>query len=94
MPWSVASSIAGAARAAGRAALAGLFRLYRLVLSPLLGPSCRFEPSCSRYAEEAIAAHGLLEGTRLALFRICRCHPFALAGLDPVPAPRRTSRRR
>jgi putative membrane protein insertion efficiency factor len=91
LPRSIARSATRAARSAGLAALTGLFRLYRLVLSPLLGPSCRFEPSCSRYAEEAIETHGLLEGIRLALFRICRCHPFALAGLDPVPAPRSTS---
>jgi uncharacterized protein len=77
------SRLAGAMRLL----LAGLFRAYRLVLSPLLGPACRFEPSCSRYAEEAIARHGLLQGGRLAVYRICRCHPFAVAGFDPVPAP-------
>jgi putative membrane protein insertion efficiency factor len=69
-----------------RLLLGCLFRAYRLVLSPLLGPACRFEPSCSRYAEEAIARHGLLQGGRLAVHRICRCHPFAVAGFDPVPA--------
>lgn len=62
-----------------------VLRLYRMVLSPLLGPSCRFEPSCSRYAEEAIVRHGVLPGARLAFLRICRCHPFAAAGFDPVP---------
>lgn len=68
-------------------ALTALIHLYRWILSPLLGPSCRFEPTCSRYAEEAIARHGPLRGARLALFRICRCHPFAAAGFDPVPPP-------
>jgi len=72
--------------AAMRLLLGCLFRAYRLVLSPLLGPACRFEPSCSRYAEEAIARHGLLQGGRLAVYRICRCHPFGSAGFDPVPA--------
>ena len=69
-----------------RAVFVWLLRLYRLVLSPILGPSCRFEPTCSRYAEEAILRHGWLRGGRLTLFRLCRCHPFATAGLDPVPA--------
>jgi len=76
---------------AGRALwiLRGLFQLYRAVLSPVLGPSCRFEPSCSRYAEEAIALHGFWRGTGLGLKRIARCHPFSRAGLDPVPVPKR-----
>ena len=65
-----------------------LIRLYRLVLSPLLGPSCRFEPSCSAYAEEALHTHGALRGTALTLWRLARCQPFGRAGLDPVPRPR------
>jgi putative membrane protein insertion efficiency factor len=69
--------------------LRGLFRLYRAALSPFLGPSCRFEPSCSRYAEEAIAVHGLWRGMGLGLKRIARCHPFSRPGLDPVPEPKR-----
>ncbi len=58
---------------------------YRLVLSPLLPPACRFEPSCSRYALEALAVHGALRGTALAVRRICRCHPWGGMGFDPVP---------
>jgi putative membrane protein insertion efficiency factor len=66
--------------------LVWLIRAYRAALVPFLGPSCRFEPSCSRYAEEALELHGAWRGTALAVRRICRCHPFARAGLDPVPA--------
>lgn len=64
--------------------LAGL-RVYRMVLSPLIGPACRFYPSCSVYAEQALRAHGVMRGSGLALGRVLRCHPFAHAGLDPVP---------
>lgn len=64
-----------------------LIRLYQLVLSPFLGGSCRFVPSCSEYAREAVYAHGALRGMILAVRRVARCHPFAKAGLDPVPAP-------
>jgi putative membrane protein insertion efficiency factor len=60
-------------------------RLYRRVLSPALGPCCRFEPSCSAYAEEAVCVHGVARGLALAAWRLLRCHPFARAGLDPVP---------
>ena len=60
-------------------------RLYRRAVSPAVGPCCRFEPSCSAYAEEAIHTHGVLHGMRLATWRVLRCHPFARAGLDPVP---------
>jgi putative membrane protein insertion efficiency factor len=66
--------------------LAGL-RLYRRMLSPLLGPSCRFEPSCSVYAEEALHTHGILRGVALTVWRLLRCQPFARAGFDPVPPP-------
>jgi hypothetical protein len=62
-----------------------LIGLYRLLLSPLLGPACRFEPSCSRFASEAISRHGPLRGGRLALRRLLRCHPFHTGGFDPVP---------
>lgn len=58
---------------------------YRVTLSPLLGGHCRFEPSCSRYAEEAILRHGAAAGLRLALSRLFRCHPFRSGGYDPVP---------
>jgi putative membrane protein insertion efficiency factor len=58
---------------------------YRVTLSPLLGGHCRFEPSCSRYAEEALRRHGAATGSRLALGRLLRCHPFRPGGYDPVP---------
>jgi putative membrane protein insertion efficiency factor len=60
-------------------------RLYKLTLSRLLPPACRFHPSCSVYAMGAIAVHGPFRGTALALRRISRCHPFHPGGLDPVP---------
>ena len=62
-----------------------IIRIYRYVISPLLGPRCRFYPSCSSYAEEAIKVHGLLKGSLLAVKRIFRCHPFNEGGVDPVP---------
>lgn len=64
-------------------------RVWQLCLSPLFPGSCRFEPSCSSYAREAVAAHGALDGTWLAVRRICRCHPWGSAGWDPVPASTR-----
>ncbi|MBN2575383.1 MAG: membrane protein insertion efficiency factor YidD [Deltaproteobacteria bacterium] len=66
--------------------LVALLRAYRIAISPALGPTCRFEPSCSLYAEEAIRRFGAFRGTYLALRRILRCHPFAPGGSDPVPA--------
>jgi putative membrane protein insertion efficiency factor len=60
-------------------------RAYRYFLSPLLPPSCRFYPSCSEYAEEAIARHGSLRGGWLAARRLCRCGPWNPGGHDPVP---------
>ena len=62
-----------------------LIRVYRYVLSPWLGTRCRFEPSCSRYAMQAIQEHGALKGSWLAARRLVRCHPFHPGGLDPVP---------
>jgi putative membrane protein insertion efficiency factor len=67
-------------------------RCYQRVVSPMLmglfGPlgRCRFEPSCSQYAVEAIRAHGALRGAALAIWRLCRCHPWGGCGADPVPA--------
>ena len=63
-----------------------LIRGYQLVISPLLGPRCRFYPSCSHYAIEAIEAHGTLRGVWLTIKRISRCHPWHEGGFDPVPA--------
>jgi putative membrane protein insertion efficiency factor len=63
-----------------------LIRAYQRVLSPLLGPRCRFYPSCSHYAAEAIATHGALRGSWLAARRIVRCHPLNPGGFDPVPS--------
>ena len=68
---------------------AGL-RAYKLTLSPLLGPACRFAPSCSEYAAEALIAHGPVRGSGLALRRFCRCRPGGGSGYDPVP-PRRST---
>jgi len=62
-----------------------LIRLYQLSLAPWLGNQCRFYPTCSHYADEAIAVHGALRGSWLALGRLCRCQPFARGGFDPVP---------
>ena len=67
------------------ALLLGLIWFYRLFLSPLLGVNCRFQPSCSDYAREAISRHGSTKGSWLALRRIGRCHPFGGSGYDPVP---------
>ena len=60
-------------------------RGYQVAISPLLGPRCRFYPSCSAYAVEALRVHGPLRGTWLAARRLLRCHPWNLGGIDPVP---------
>src|SRR5450631_1245228 len=65
-----------------------IIRAYQLAISPMLGPRCRFYPSCSCYAHTAIERHGVLRGTWLGLRRILRCHPFAEGGYDPVPDKR------
>jgi putative membrane protein insertion efficiency factor len=71
-----------------------LIWLYRMVLSPVLGPNCRFEPSCSAYAMEAIGRFGAWRGALLALRRISRCHPWGGSGYDPVPDRTATGRHR
>jgi uncharacterized protein len=70
-------------------ALRMAIRAYQFSLSPLLPPSCRYLPSCSDYAVEAIVRHGALIGLGLALRRLARCHPWGGSGYDPVPQPRR-----
>jgi hypothetical protein len=65
--------------------LRALIRAYQLLLAPVLPPGCRYWPSCSHYADEAIARHGPLHGTILAARRLCRCHPWGGSGYDPVP---------
>ncbi|QUL97845.1 MAG: membrane protein insertion efficiency factor YidD [Candidatus Fermentithermobacillus carboniphilus] len=62
-----------------------LIGLYQKYLSPLKGPTCRFYPSCSEYARQAIIVHGPFRGTLLALWRLFRCNPFSPGGYDPVP---------
>jgi putative membrane protein insertion efficiency factor len=68
--------------------LRGLIRGYQLLVSPVLGPSCRYLPSCSEYAAEAILRHGALAGSWLAVKRLARCHPWGGSGYDPVPGRR------
>lgn len=72
-----------------------LIRLYQLTLSRVIlatvGPVCRFEPSCSRYALACIRGHGALRGSLLSAKRLCRCHPFHPGGYDPPPPPRNTA---
>ena len=65
-----------------------LIRAYQLLVSPMLAPSCRFLPSCSDYAAEAVARHGAVRGLYLAMRRLLRCHPWGGSGYDPVPARR------
>ena len=68
--------------------LIGLLRAYRLLISPLYGQVCRYHPSCSAYALEAVTVHGSARGSWLAVRRLVRCHPWAAGGYDPVPPPR------
>ena len=87
LPAPSALSAASNSRAqgwAGRAAVAAI-RAYQLLVSPWLGPHCRFTPSCSAYAAEAIRRHGVLRGTAYGMRRLARCHPLRAGGFDPVP---------
>ncbi|HCE39423.1 membrane protein insertion efficiency factor YidD [Alloalcanivorax profundimaris] len=67
-----------------RVLLTGL-RVYQLVLSPWIGNQCRFYPTCSEYARQAVETHGSLRGSALAAKRLCKCHPWHPGGFDPVP---------
>lgn len=66
----------------------GLVKLYQMTLSPIVGGQCRFRPTCSQYAIEALREHGPLRGGRMAAWRIVRCNPFVGGGYDPVPPGR------
>ena len=68
-----------------KAVLIAAVRVYQYALRPMLGANCRFYPSCSDYAREAIERHGALNGSWLATRRLCRCHPYHPGGFDPVP---------
>ncbi|WP_425955557.1 membrane protein insertion efficiency factor YidD [Xylanimonas sp. McL0601] len=68
--------------------LVGMIRVYQVVISPMTGPTCKYYPSCSHYAVQAIRTHGALRGTGLALWRILRCNPWSLGGVDDVPPAR------
>lgn len=63
-----------------------LIRFYQIAISPMLGPRCRYIPTCSQYSLEAIHTHGAVKGTGLAIRRICRCHPWGGSGYDPLPS--------
>ncbi|MGZ8620587.1 MAG: membrane protein insertion efficiency factor YidD [Actinomycetota bacterium] len=76
-----------------RVVLIGLVRLYRVTLSGWLGGQCRFAPTCSHYAEDAVRLHGALRGSAMAAWRIMRCGPFTDGGVDQVPPPRRAHAR-
>jgi putative membrane protein insertion efficiency factor len=71
-----------------RRSLQAPIRFYRKFISPLTPPSCRFAPTCSEYALEALEVHGPVKGSYLAVKRICKCHPFHRGGYDPVPPGR------
>lgn len=70
-----------------RPVLVGFLKAYRLLISPLYGQVCRYYPSCSAYALEAVQVHGSIRGSWLAARRLIRCHPWAAGGVDPVPQP-------
>lgn len=75
------------------AVLVGMIRVYQVVISPMTGPTCKYYPSCSHYAVQALRTHGPLRGIGMALWRILRCNPWSLGGVDDVPParPRRAS---
>ena len=81
----MAKTAPAAPQKAAQALLIGLIRLYQWLISPILGPRCRFEPSCSHYGIEAIKLHGVFRGSYLTVKRLLRCHPLSNGGYDPVP---------
>jgi putative membrane protein insertion efficiency factor len=72
-------------RSIWRDSVIGIIKAYKIFVSPLFGPTCRFYPSCSSYALEALMVHGLRRGTLLSVKRILKCHPLHVGGYDPVP---------
>jgi putative membrane protein insertion efficiency factor len=68
-----------------RMLLSGVFRAYKRLVSPFLPRACRFHPTCSEYAAQAVENHGVLKGSALAVFRLLRCNPWSAGGFDPVP---------
>lgn len=84
MPFGGGNTSEGLLSPLGRVLLA-VIALYRRVVSPLLGPHCRFAPTCSEYAAEAIRTHGAVRGGWLAVRRVTRCHPWSAGGVDRVP---------
>ena len=75
-----------------RRAVSGTIRLYKRFISPALPPACRFHPTCSEYAAEAVAVHGVLRGSSLALWRVLRCNPWGAGGFEPVRKQASTAR--
>ncbi|HLW05381.1 MAG TPA: membrane protein insertion efficiency factor YidD [Azoarcus sp.] len=86
-PLSVLRSLAAIVRRGLSAVLIGLITGYRYLISPLLGDVCRFHPTCSAYAREAVEVHGPFRGSWFAIRRLARCHPFHPGGYDPVSKP-------
>ena len=84
-PGLARKEFAASRRSAGSWVLLALIQLYRTFLSPFFGGACKYYPSCSNYASEAVSRHGARRGLVLALKRLGRCHPFARGGFDPVP---------
>ena len=87
MAQSLTARLTSRSRRIAAGGLVALVRAYQWGLSPFLGANCRFEPSCSAYAVDAIERFGPLRGTGLAVRRLLRCHPWGASGYDPVPEP-------
>ena len=96
MPVAAAIEIGMATEQPGRGLFTrlsrALIRFYQRAISPYLGNNCRFRPTCSQYAREALETHGFWKGWALAIRRLLRCHPFARGGWDPVPPVRQKDR--